>query len=141
MLQADSWSRRTTLVALGFVMTATLACFSPYTRALPTAHSGSAGPLVIQQPSLWPDFHYEVRHSGEQMLTLRVAVSDPSWVRLELDGRSVFEGTLAPGNDQTWQARRSLVAHLGNPRGLRVTLQGEPLLLDWEGPIHLSVDG
>lgn len=133
---------RATLAAMGLTAAALalgLLSFAP--RTVPAAGAASAAPLVVKRPTLWPDFHYRLRHRSEQPLLLQVAAAEHSWVRLEVDGEPVYEGTLTPGAVRTWQARSTLTAHLGNPRGLRVAVQGEALPLDWEGPIHVRIDG
>lgn len=129
---------RATLAALALACAAAVAAlylWGQVTRAAP------GGPLIVQRFALWPDLHYEVRHRGARPLTVQVLAAEHSWVRVELDGRPACEGTLEPGGVRTWNARRTLTAHLGNPRGLRVALQDEPLPLDWDGPIRLRVDG
>jgi cytoskeleton protein RodZ len=58
-------------------------------------------------------------------VTLRYAGA--SWTRVTADGRVAFEGTPGPGQRRTFTARRSLNVVLGNPAGVRLTVNGKDL--------------
>jgi Domain of unknown function (DUF4115) len=58
-------------------------------------------------------------------VTLRYAGA--SWTRVTADGRVAFEGIPGPGRRRAFTARRSLNVVLGNPAGVRLTVNGKDL--------------
>jgi cytoskeleton protein RodZ len=58
-------------------------------------------------------------------VTLRYAGA--SWTRVTADGRVAFEGIPGPGHRRAFTARRSLNVVLGNPAGIRLTVNGKDL--------------
>ena len=54
-------------------------------------------------------------------------VGQRSWVRVEVDGREVFSGTLEPGTTNSWTARERILLRCGNAGAVRVTLNGQSL--------------
>ncbi|MCD8488309.1 MAG: DUF4115 domain-containing protein [Desertifilum sp.] len=45
-----------------------------------------------------------------------------SWVRIEADGKTAFEGILPEGTQRTWVANQQLIIRAGNAGGVMVTL-------------------
>jgi cytoskeletal protein RodZ len=62
-----------------------------------------------------------------QELTLSLRVTARSWIRVVADGETVFEGTVVPGDERTWKARREINLRTGNAGGVIVTLNGREL--------------
>lgn len=54
-------------------------------------------------------------------------VGQRSWVRVEVDGREVFSGTLEPGTTNSWTARERILLRCGNAGAVRATLNGQSL--------------
>jgi hypothetical protein len=49
------------------------------------------------------------------------------WTRATVDGRLAFDGVVAPGEQRSWTARRSLELALGNPSGVELAVDGRGL--------------
>jgi cytoskeleton protein RodZ len=47
-----------------------------------------------------------------------------SWVRVQADGNTIFEGIMSAGQRQTFQAQRRIVIRAGNPPAVLVTVNG-----------------
>lgn len=62
-----------------------------------------------------------------QELTLSLKVTARSWVRVTLDGAIVFEDTVVPGDEPTWQAQREIVLRTGNAGGVIASVNGREL--------------
>ncbi|MFQ5857260.1 MAG: DUF4115 domain-containing protein [Anaerolineae bacterium] len=67
------------------------------------------------------------RPTRSQELTLGLRATARSWLRVVLDGETVFEGTLIPGDERTWKAKRDIVLRTGNAGGLIATINGRDL--------------
>lgn len=55
-------------------------------------------------------------------VTVNVMFKDASWVQIEVDGKTEFEGVLPPGTQRTWQAKEQLVVVAGNAGGILVAV-------------------
>jgi len=51
-----------------------------------------------------------------------VIVTEPSWILIEADGETAFEGTLTEGTQQTWVAHQKLIIVAGNAGAVSVAL-------------------
>ena len=83
-------------------------------RAAGVAESEKAsGAKVAQEPD------------SEQIagpVTVNVTFKDTSWVQIEVDGKTEFEGVLPSGTQRTWQAKEQLVVVAGNAGGILVAV-------------------
>jgi cytoskeletal protein RodZ len=57
------------------------------------------------------------------------------WVRVEADGRVIYQGEPASGAELTWGASDRLTVKLGNPAGIRLAWNGRSIDLPAEGPV------
>jgi hypothetical protein len=48
------------------------------------------------------------------------------WMRIGVDGRTAYEGTLTAGTRRTFTGRRVIDLHLGNAGGVQLTVNGTP---------------
>gem|GEM_PF-3620089 len=72
--------------------------------------------------------------------TLVGEFSAPCWLRVEADGRRVFEGTLPAGGRGEWKAGRRLTVRVGNPPGASFRVGERPLSLPPEKrPVDLEL--
>ncbi|MFQ5342529.1 MAG: DUF4115 domain-containing protein [Anaerolineae bacterium] len=62
-----------------------------------------------------------------QALTLSLNATARSWIRVVADGQTVFEGTVVPGDERTWKARREITLRTGNAGGVIVSINGRQL--------------
>lgn len=60
-------------------------------------------------------------HPAEPVV-IEVTLKDQSWLRVVVDGRVQFEGTLPEGSQRTWIANEKLTLRTGNAGGVVVTL-------------------
>jgi hypothetical protein len=90
----------------------------------PATASGGVIALSTQTPTplaVTPTF--PVDPEGYVMLTLQA--TEHVWVRVTVDGRTAFEGTLGPERPETWSGREEVVVGTGNGGGLQVTVNGQ----------------
>jgi cytoskeletal protein RodZ len=58
---------------------------------------------------------------------LEISAKTNSWVKVVVDGKKEFEGTLTAGKAQTWVAKRELILTTANAGGLVVTQNNQQL--------------
>ena len=77
------------------------------------------------------------QNGTSQPVRVNVSVSEASWVRVEADGETTFEGTLTKGTKQTWVANQKLIILTGNAGGVSVALnEGEAEQLGENGAVE-----
>jgi cytoskeleton protein RodZ len=94
------------------------------TSVAPATASGGVITLSTQTPTplaATPTFPADPK--GYVMLTLQA--TEHVWVRVTVDGRTAFEGTLGSGQSETWSGREEVVVATGNGAGLQVTVNGQ----------------
>ncbi|WP_293147661.1 MULTISPECIES: RodZ domain-containing protein [unclassified Microcoleus] len=60
--------------------------------------------------------------SGNKPVMVNVSLKDESWMKIEVDGKPEFEGTLPSGTVRTWQAQNKLVVLAGNAGGVMIAV-------------------
>ena len=64
---------------------------------------------------------------GNKPVMVNVTFKAESWMQIEVDGKTEFEGTLPSGTVRTWQAEKQLVVVAGNAGGVMVAVNnGQP---------------
>ena len=72
-----------------------------------------------------------------QKLVLNVSVEDQCWVKVTVDGKTVFEGILNKGTQKQWIANKKLTLRAGNAGGLFIRLnEGEKKKLGQLGQVE-----
>ncbi len=71
-----------------------------------------------QQPAVAP----QRAQGSEDRVRVSLTFNAASWVRVEADGKTAFEGTLPEGTQKTWEAKQQLMIRAGNAGGVLVTL-------------------
>lgn len=80
----------------------------PLTPQLATAPSSSS----TEKPSN--------QQSVTESVKVKVSVKKDAWIKITSDGKQVYEGIMAAGNHQTWQAEEALTLRTGNAGGVVV---------------------
>ncbi len=74
-------------------------------------------------------------------LFLEVEVTEPAWTSVTADGDDrLFEGTLNPGDRVIWEAQNSISVYSGNPGGLQISQNGQPVEVLGESGIPSGKD-
>ncbi|MGL5064641.1 MAG: DUF4115 domain-containing protein, partial [Microcoleus sp.] len=60
--------------------------------------------------------------TGNKPVMVSVSFKDESWMQVEVDGKTEFEGTLPSGTQRTWEAKERLVVIAGNAGGVMVAV-------------------
>lgn len=60
--------------------------------------------------------------SGNKPVMVNVTFKAESWVRIQVDGKTEFEGLLPSGTVRTWQAQKQLVFKAGNAGGVMIAV-------------------
>jgi cytoskeletal protein RodZ len=68
----------------------------------------------------------EASTTGEP-LQLHISAKSTSWIKVVVDGKPVFEGSLNAGNTKAWTAKRELILTTGNAGGIIVTENNNPI--------------
>lgn len=63
---------------------------------------------------------------GNQPVMINVTFKAESWMRIEVDGKPEFEGTLPSGTVRTWEAQNKLVVLAGNAGGVMIAVNNGP---------------
>ncbi len=73
----------------------------------------------------------------EKEVAVEIVVKEESWVLIEVDGKTEFEGTLSGGTQRSWKAKEKLVVVAGNAGGVLVTVNnGEAKRLGEPGTVE-----
>ena len=72
--------------------------------------------------------------SASESLVLRVVTTEPAWVSIEADGKTVVQRTLEADEVRTFRAKEFFQVRTGNAGGLILTLNGETLAPLGNGP-------
>jgi transcriptional regulator with XRE-family HTH domain len=107
------------------------------TILVPTLPPGSAAPtpppgstaLAVITPGIAGGAALGLSPTPAAPIVLEVAISttrggENSWVRIQTDGNTVFEGIMRGGEKLAFQAQRRVVVRAGNPPAVIVTVNG-----------------
>lgn len=73
----------------------------------------------------------------DKTVEVRIVVKETSWVEIEVDGQTEFEGMLAGGTERSWKAKDNVVVFTGNAGGVLVTVNnGEAKSLGKPGELQ-----
>lgn len=59
-------------------------------------------------------------------LSATVNIEDRSWLRVKVDGQTVYQGILKPGTTRTWTAKQTLNLRTGNAGGVKLSVNDKP---------------
>lgn len=78
--------------------------------------------------------------TNAQPFVLRVAVAPgaASWLRVTVDGRLAYEGTLTGGSSKEWTAQSEAVVRAGKPSVVTVTRDGHPVSFASAGGVGVA---
>ncbi|MEB3279421.1 MAG: RodZ domain-containing protein [Lyngbya sp.] len=102
------------------------------------------GQLVLQATQTSIENNGNSSNSGStdsapvnQTVEVGITVKDESWVLIEVDGKTEFQGILSGGTQRTWKAKQELVVVAGNAGGVMVTVNnGESRRLGEPGMVE-----
>lgn len=57
---------------------------------------------------------------------IKLDIQDEAWVRVKVDGKTEFEGTLKPGEIKNWSGSQVITVESGNAGGVLVSQNGQP---------------
>lgn len=117
------------VLALGAWVTATLLGGGDTPPpVLPVTPTSTVEPTSTQPPASVPASETtpaEAPRQGDPFVLGLKAASEPSWVRVTVDGERVFEGTLAAGEARQWTVSAEATVRIGKPAAVTVTRDGE----------------
>lgn len=64
-------------------------------------------------------------NNSSEAVKIGLNVTSDSWVRVVVDGKKDFEGTLSQGTQRTWTAKQEIVVRAGNAGGVMVAYNNE----------------
>lgn len=115
----------------------------PKAKTTTTPVPGDTATLSVAEPGTAADAGSKASATAAQPATdapaapvrVGVTVSERCWFRVVADGRLVYEGTLADGQEMSWTAQERLSVRFGNPGGVKVVWNGQPVQLDTQDPV------
>ncbi|MCX8006763.1 MAG: DUF4115 domain-containing protein [Coriobacteriia bacterium] len=98
----------------------------------PTTPAGSVSETVAGvQPS-------ETEESPGFVVRVDVSSGMASWLRVTVDGRLAYEGTLTGGSTKQWTVQREAVVRAGKPSAVTVTRDGAPVSFTSAGGVGVA---
>jgi cytoskeletal protein RodZ len=85
---------------------------APASPAPATASSPAASPSVAAAPDASPIPNQPVR--------IDITLTAQSWLRVEVDGKTDYEGVMSEGTQRTWTANKEVTVRAGNAGGVMV---------------------
>jgi cytoskeletal protein RodZ len=97
----------------------------------------SAAPTVTVTPKAATQSTAPPKNEAVIKLT---AISD-CWVGLNSPtGRSIYEGIVPAGTTRTWDEKQQVSMVIGNPPGIKLTVNGKPQQMNTVQVVHLSIN-
>ena len=94
--------------------------------AAPTPAPGIPQPAA-PQPGVPQPLVPETESAGTEAVRVELVATEPVWVSVERDGRSVFQGELKANEIRTVAANNEITLKLGNAGGVTILLNGKPI--------------
>lgn len=66
-----------------------------------------------------------VQSSQTQLVTVGIDLEDRCWLKVMVDGKKAFEGTLPKGTKRTWTGKKQVTIRAGNAGGVAVTFNNK----------------
>lgn len=141
---------RTALVAFGVIALIALVVWGivtftrgeqtpPPIQTPPAASDAQAGSAnQSAQPSDSPAAAVKPISAPPFTLRVKVASDGASWVRVTVDGKTAYEGTLAGGQSKEFQVTKVAVVRIGKPSAVTVTKDGDPVTIKNSGGFGLA---
>ena len=85
---------------------------------IPTATPAPVAPVVVAPPAS--------AASTATTFAIKLEATERTWLRVEVDGKEAFEGTLEVGETKTFTARKVVTLRAGNAGGVRAWVNGQP---------------
>ncbi|MEA5533705.1 helix-turn-helix domain-containing protein [Crocosphaera sp. XPORK-15E] len=81
-------------------------------------------PETAVTPTPEPTVSHSVAPTGP--VSAAVQLEDDSWVKVEVDGKTEYEGILEKGSQQTWKAQENLIIRAGNAGAVKLSVNNKP---------------
>ena len=92
----------------------------PETPSSPSPPPPEAAPFpAVVEPSV------EAPSAPSAPVTVKVSLSDRSWLSITADGKPLYEGVVTKGYQKTWTAQETLVIQVGNAAAVSLAVNGE----------------
>lgn len=98
-----------------------------------TTPSAIAEPTPLATPTIEPS----PTPSLAAPVVVSVELSDRAWISVEIDGETVYEGTLESGTTETWTGQSNITLTTGNAGGVALSFNGnDPVVLGEVGVVE-----
>lgn len=127
---AASTAVPTQALAVAATVTATTA---PPTRTpvLEATPQGGPAPTATLLPTVGPTATREPPTPAPTVpsseVEVAVEITQPSWIRVTVDGEQVFTSILQPGQSRAWRGKTSVNLRTGNAGGTIIFINGQPM--------------
>ena len=126
------------LAVIGFGAYRLVSTHDAHNSATPAA---TIRPVATAKPKVTtkPITHKAAVPKGEAVITL-TATSD-CWVGFDSPtGQQLSEGTVLAGQTMTWHEKHAVAMVIGNPPGVKVTVNGQPQQMSTVNVVTLNID-
>ncbi|BAZ06934.1 helix-turn-helix domain-containing protein [Calothrix sp. NIES-3974] len=83
-------------------------------------------PELISNPTPTPTATPTTTPIVSDAVKIQLDIQEEAWVRVKVDGKTEFEGTLKPGEVKTWSGSQFITVESGNAGGVLVSQNGQP---------------
>ncbi len=111
---------------------------SPSPKAPESVRQAPANSLrSLEQLTAQLQFSTVVGPDASKPLQVGVKLKEQSWLRIEADGTTLFEGVLTEGTEKAWSADKTVTLRAGNAGGVLVAVNNnEPKLMGEPGAVE-----
>ena len=92
----------------------------------PASATAASQPAAFQ-PGVPQPLVPDAEPSGTGAVRVELVATEPVWVSVQRDGRSIFQGELKPNEVRTVAANTEVTLKLGNAGGVTIFLNGKPI--------------
>ena len=94
-------------------------------------------PVTINSPSPEPSTTLISQSEAPQSAVVNITLKDRCWLKVIVDGKVEFEGTLPKGTNRTWTGKEQVTIRAGNAGGVFITFNdGQEKLLGKPGQVE-----
>lgn len=110
---------------------------APVIDAAATETTKTAVPSTDEGAQTEPTESAETAQGEVAPFTLKVSVAadGASWLRITVDGKTAYEGTLAGGQSKTFEVTDEAVVRVGKPEAVTITKDGEEVEITNNGDV------
>ncbi len=121
---SESFSQKKTSSLTSEKKTSSKVVSDPSPRTFPVAQQ-TPSPIPTPRGSITPTPTASPSAEATSPVEVKIELQDESWLRVQVDGKTEFEGTLTKGERKSWTAQKELVIRSGNAGAVMVSTNNQ----------------